>query len=674
MTNRPTDWSPLSDGDPCPGNPVAWGPVIEFWRQRSNDIDAFRQQLHKNMPIKGEGHRIRQLERALADGVSITSLVSSEFEKAAQTAQDWQRKLESMQLRAEDALHKAQAAHQVAHDLQIKIASLQREIDFDDFSDLMTWIKVNGFWGNGGLKGELANAQAEIAAAQKVVDDIRDEYARESVATQNEYSIANVGSLYPASGVLNGVLLNDEYDVYAGVHEYDPEALSLAFSKAQSNPECVPELLNMLSTLSAAQIKEFFLARPYYALYALNPMGGDTVRRAQDVQKWWNAELSFSESGKYLSSHDEQGAGYGLLSEEQRQALMLYAPGLVGNMQGIDYSHRSQANENLLRLLSSDPADRKGLPYTLNVDVAPHIAKTAYRLLDKQSKLQNEFVDIDIQIVTMDLSTITGDSDSWNDIKAAVSIGNLDSAGNVSYLVHGINNNPETTSDNYIDGVKGLYQQARHSGVSNHATVAWMNYEAPKAPPDFGVWSNEKTHEGGHRLTQDLDTLNTVRGGQDNIRLNVVGHSYGTSVVFSALTEMKTTADSATLLASAGLDKDQVAAVNSGKISLALADNPNSPGAKNIYYTDTWKDWIYRLGQLPASKVDPSSLTGATRFTSGVDPAGVYEDVDGHNFFIPEGSNRQGFLSNTTARRDLAYIIGGMENKITREPPLFART
>lgn len=675
MVDRPTDWSPLLGGDPCPGNPVAWGPVIEFWRQRSADVDVLRQKLHKNTLVAGQGNRVRELERVFSDGASMASLVSCEFEKAAQAAQAWQRKLESMQARADDALLKARAAQQVADDLQIKISGLQRDAGSDDSYDAAVWVKIHGFDGEGGLRGELADAQAEIVAAQRIVDDIRGEYGREAVAAQGEYSITNIDGIYarPVSHVLSGNPFSGAQEVYAGLFKYDPEVLALVFSKARSDEAYVPELLNMLSTLSAQQIEEFFLERPQFALFATNPLGGDYVKRAQEVQKWWNAELSFSESGKYLSSRDQQGPQYGLLSEEQRQALMLYAPGLVGNMQGVDYSHRSQANENLLRLISSDAGDRKGIPYEIGIAIAPHIASTAHRLLAKQSKLRSEFPDIDIQIVTMEFSTLGGDLEPWDDIKAAVSIGNLDSAGNISYVVHGINNNPQTTSDNYIDGVKGLYQQVRHSGVSNHATVAWMNYEAPKAPPDMAVWSNEKTHKGGHRLTQDLDTLNTVRGGQENIRLNAIGHSYGTSVVFSALTEMKTTADSATLLASAGLDRDQVRAVNKGEIDLALEDNPYRAGAKNIYYTDTWKDWIYRLGQLPISKVDPSTLEGATRFSSGKDPSGVYEDVDGHDLFIPEGNARQGFLSNTTARRDLAYIISGMENKITYEPPIFAR-
>lgn len=44
--------------------------------------------------------------------------------------------------------------------------------------------------------------------------------------------------------------------------------------------------------------------------------------------------------------------------------------------------------------------------------------------------------------------------------------------------------------------------------------------------------------------------------------------------------------------------------------------------------------------------------------------------MDGHALFITEGGKEQGFLSNTTVRRDLAYIVGGEENRITHESPV----
>lgn len=675
MSTRPSDWSPLTGGDPCPGDPSAWDAIVEFWAQRSRDIDGYREKLYQHTSVDAEGKTFGRLEGTFSDGAGMASLISYEFEKASDAARSWQRKLEDMQSRADEALRKAKAAKTAKDDAQIKADGLKADAAKDKSPDPIIAVKLHGLFGGGGLEGEIADAQADIEAAQKVVDDIRGEYARESASAIGGYELASVAGIYaqPSNKSLGGNPFSSSDEVRGHLWDFDPFMLSQAFGNARQNPESFPKLLDLLSEMTPQEMKSYFSAHQEDALFAVNPAEGDATQNAVLVQKWWNAELRFDKNGKYISSTDKKPDVYGLMSEEQRQTLMEYAPGFVGNMQGVAYSHRSMANINLLKMVSTDSTDRKGSPYEVKATVAENVGNTAHQILAKQRDLQGKHPEIDVQIPTMEFSTISGDEDSWNDIKAAASVGNLDSAGNVSYIAHGINTNPEGSFENHVDGAEGLYRQMRNQGVSNHATVAWMNYEAPKGPPNAAVWSNDKAHEGGHRFAQDIDTLNTVRGGKDNIRVNAVGHSYGTDVVFSALTEMKTKVDSASMLASAGLDKDQVEKVRNGEISLALEDNPYQVGSKNFYYSEASKDWVYEIGRSPWSKDIPAHVPGATEFSAETDPSGKYEDVDGHDLFMAEGGNKQGFLSNTTARRDLAYIVGGEENRITHESPVAQR-
>lgn len=671
MSTRPSDWSPLTGGDPCPGDPAAWDAVIEFWAQRGADIDVYRDKLSEHTSIDGEGRRIRRLKVAFADGRRMASLIASEFRGASEAVKTWKRKLEGMQVRADAALRKAQDAKIAKDDAQGKIDGLMAEAAKDDLPDPIIWVQIHGVLGMGGLNGEVASAQALIDEAQKTVDDIRDEYGRESAAAISGYELASVEGIYAKAfnKPLGGNPFSSADKVRSDFGSIEPTLVTMAFENARKDPANYPELLNLLSEMTPEEIESYFSTHQEDALFAVNPVEGDATENARLTQVWWNAELQFDENGKYLSSKDAQPATYGLMSERQREALMRYAPGFVGNMQGISYSHRSIANENLLRMVSSDPDDRKDMemPYEIKVEIAQNIGDTAHKTLAEQEKLREEYPDTDIQIITMEFSTLSGDSDSWDDIKAAVSVGNLDSAENISYIAHGIKTNPERSVDNHADGAAGLYEQMEYNGVTNHATVAWMNYEAPKGAPNIAVWSNDKAHAGGHRFAQDVDTLNTIRGGQDKIRVNVVGHSYGTDVVFSALTEMKTKADSAAMLASAGLDKDQVEKVRNGEITLALEDNPYQAGAKNFYYSEAVKDLIFKIGRAPWSKDIPAHVPGATRFSAETDFSEEYEDVDGHDLFIEEGGTRQGFLSNTTARRDLAFILGGQEYLITPE-------
>lgn len=672
MSTRPSDWSPLTGGDPCPGDPSAWDAIISFWEQRGSDIESYRQKLSQHTVIDADGNTFGRLEVAFSDGATMASLIAEEFTTAQTTVKSWKDKLEDMQSRADEALRKAKAAKTAKDDAQIKADGLRAEAAKDKSPDPIIAVKLHGLFGGGGLEGEIADAQADIEAAQKVVDDIRDEYARESASAIGGYELASVQGIYAQASnkSLGGNPFSSPHEVREHLWDFDPELLSRAFENARQNPESFPKLLNLLSEMTPDEIKSYFSSHQEDALFVVNPVEGDAVRNALLVQEWWNAELSFDKNGKYISSTDKKPDLYGLMSEEQRQALIQYAPGFVGNMQGIAYSHRSMANINLLKMLSSNPQDHVGSPYEVKGDIAENIGDTAHRILAKQSRLQEDNPDIDIQIPTMEFSTISGDDDSWNDIKAAASVGNLDSAGNVSYIAHGINTNPEKSFDNHVDGAEGLYREMSRNGITDHATVGWMNYEAPKGPPDTAVWSNDKAHEGGHRFAQDIDTLNTVRGGQDKIRVNVVGHSYGTGVVFSALTEMQTKADSASMLASAGLDKNQVEKVNSGEIALAVEGRPLRTENVNFYYSEAAKDGIYKLGRASWSKGVPSDIEGSIPFTAETDPSGRYEDVDGHDLFIAEGGDKQGFLSETTARRDLAYIVAGEENRITHESPV----
>lgn len=204
-----------------------------------------------------------------------------------------------------------------------------------------------------------------------------------------------------------------------------------------------------------------------------------------------------------------------------------------------------------------------------------------------------------------------------------------------------------------MDATQSLYDQETqvfdHSGEKGkkHATVAWMNYEAPEGPldGDLTVLDNDKAYAGGHRYAQDLDTLNTLRGEQ-NIRLNTVAHSYGTDTTFAGMTKMKTSVDSTVFLGSAGLPQELVKAVNSGQQHLAV-------DPKNIAYTHASEDGIAPLGYGKWwNKENPDTLDGATEISSdgGYGRSGQYfQDTDGHSLYAEK--DLEGYLKAGTASR-----------------------
>lgn len=218
----------------------------------------------------------------------MAASISYEFDKAASSAKSWRDKLQDMQTRAGEALQKAQTAQGVKEDAQLKIDGLKQEAAKDDSPDPIIWVKINGLFGGGGLEGEIVDAEADIAAAQKVVDEIRDEYSRESSAVMSSYALLSVEGIYAleSNRSRGGNPFSSSDEVISRFGEFDVVALTKAFGAARKSPEHMPALLNILSKMSAEEIQIYFLAYPEHAIFPTNPMGGDNVQRAKDVQKW----------------------------------------------------------------------------------------------------------------------------------------------------------------------------------------------------------------------------------------------------------------------------------------------------------------------------------------------------------------------------------------------------
>lgn len=391
------------------------------------------------------------------------------------------------------------------------------------------------------------------------------------------------------------------------------------------------------------------------------------MKRAESMQKWWNSDYpQYDEDGNLMAPADILSAGHGMLSEQQRQALIKYAPGFVGNAQGIQYFYRSEANVNLLRAISSDSQDNAQSSLEIEgVYIPQGVRDTAKSILEHYDSLKDE--GLDAQIITFEVKTWKGDKNHWDDVKAAVAIGDLDQADSITYLTHGIDTNAQESLEGHMDATISLYNQETQIFDQNnqkgkkHAAVAWMNYEAPEGPSDgdLSVLDNDKAIAGGHRYAQDLDTLNTLRGEQ-NIRLNNVSHSYGTDTTFAGMAEMQTQVDSAVFLGSAGLPQDLVEAVNEGQQPLAVTP-------RDIAYTHASEDMIAPLGYAKWwKKENPSALEGATEISSegGYGRSGQYfQDTDGHALFNEDGL--EGYLKEgTSSRYQTGLWITGYRDQI----------
>ncbi|MFW0182547.1 hypothetical protein ACN082_03430 [Rothia sp. CCM 9417] len=106
-----------------------------------------------------------------------------------------------MQERADAALKLAQDAQTAKNDAQDKIARLEEEAAKDESPNPIIALTIHGWTGHGGLRGDIADADATIANTQRIVDDIRDEYFTKASEIIEQYSIADsVDALYNNRG------------------------------------------------------------------------------------------------------------------------------------------------------------------------------------------------------------------------------------------------------------------------------------------------------------------------------------------------------------------------------------------------------------------------------------------------------------------------------------------
>ena len=139
---------------------------------------------------------------------------------------------------------------------------------------------------------------------------------------------------------------------------------------------------------------------------------------------------------------------------------------------------------------------------------------------------------------------------------AAVSIGDLDEATNVTWAVPGMGSSTGSMTD-WTDAAQNVYgEQAKAVPAgrgSTNAVVAWMGYEAPPVPPaSTAVFGSDSAKAGGEKLAASILGLGATRAGTMP-SVNVLGHSYGTTTASYALTTEGVHVDSFTAIASAGI-------------------------------------------------------------------------------------------------------------------------
>lgn len=255
------------------------------------------------------------------------------------------------------------------------------------------------------------------------------------------------------------------------------------------------------------------------------------------------------------------------LDDDQRERLERHAPVVVGCLDGVPYDVRDRANRAVLA-----------------AGLADHGASAAETAMLGQ--VQRSLVAAPgapyRSLVTLD---------TRGSGRAAIAIGDLGTAADVSVVVPGMFFTVTGQMVDFTDTADDLYseqatlaplgQRADTSGGrSGVAVVAWMGYHTPDLS---NILSLDLARTGAERLERTVSGIRSVRP-DDQPRLNVVAHSYGSTMAMMALASGHMRADSLTVLGSPGSSVHSAGelAVASGEVF--VGDAHSDPIAGTGYF------------------------------------------------------------------------------------------
>ncbi|MHC2184672.1 arginine exporter protein ArgO [Rathayibacter agropyri] len=412
-------------------------------------------------------------------------------------------------------------------------------------------------------------------------------------------------------------------------------------------------LLRALSDLPADELTALFAASPDLAARVgrISPA---------TVSTWWAG----------LAPGDAS-AGF----SDRQKLLLSTLPTLLGNLEGLPYGARDRANRiGLQRDLDATAKEIEETERMLAVaSVAAAVTANLAVVAALEAKLQPmkerqtclEAIDATLGAAQKDsprfLISLTADQPPL----AAVSIGDLDTASDVSFTVPGMGT---TTKDmeTWATGAQTV-QTLRGKGS---AVVAWIGYKTPPIPSppvlDLSVLGIADAEAGGAALASALKGLDVVRRERPP-HLGVIAHSFGSTAAAITMTDPGVHVDTFVTLGSAGLPNwitsaDQLHAdkVYAGQASDRKWGDPG-PGDEASWIGREFSPWH---GVNPA---DPAFGAHVFGVETGGD-AGL--PVTKHDAVAGEATDDRGYLDRgTECSRNVDWALQGLDEKLTPPSP-----
>jgi hypothetical protein len=320
------------------------------------------------------------------------------------------------------------------------------------------------------------------------------------------------------------------------------------------------------------------------------------------------------------------------LTPEQQADFIRKNPDAIGALDGLPGGVRDEANRAVLERELDE----------IRSQPCPADPEQAKIYLDKLKALE-QLEDVvktnkDAQILMIDTSTYP--------VKAAVSLGDVDTADHISVFTQGVSS--QVGKDGGLTGPvsdalnlkKETLAQLALAGKSDEtvASVVWMGYEAPPNIPAGVLPGYGET--GGAALAQFGDGL---RANSANAHITALGHSYG-SYVSGVAVQQTDAFDSFVAFGSPG--------VGTNDVNDLLVD-------AGRFYTMEANGWFGAWDPVADTGVhggDPSFIDGAVALSA--DGTGDLLDSDGHSEYLKDRS---------TSQRNMALIVAGLDEKVIKQ-------
>ncbi|KGM12327.1 alpha/beta hydrolase [Cellulomonas bogoriensis] len=342
-------------------------------------------------------------------------------------------------------------------------------------------------------------------------------------------------------------------------------------------------------------------------------------------------------------SPHEMNTWWELLTPDQQATVLALHPQWVAGADGIPARVRDRANRALLPRHRAELQAQADALHAIDPQDRTDDQVTALRLLE------NKLTGLDAldQVLTRgDRQLLLLDTTGSRQLKAAVAVGDLDTASHVAVFTPGFTTTVAARLLDYDQDMAGLrttaQEQSRtHGDGGDVATVSWLGYAAPQVDGILRLTTTSVANissavTGSHALGDFYRGIDASR--PVNPQITALGHSYGSTTTGLAL-QQSTGVDAAVVLGSPGIGTS------------TLSDLRVPPG--QVFHLEAPGDIVANLGYFGA---DPSSIEGIQGLSTApttLDGTAL-DGSTGHSDYLRPG---------TTSHHNIATVIAGVPDR-----------